>query len=425
MGWFAFALALALLAYGWWRVWRDWIAPSRELEQMVRELNEGRAPRTFLIGGSRGARRIALALEQLALRESALRARVQEGEFGVQAIVGALADGLVVANGERRIRLMNDAFRQMFGIEKRGSNDTLLETVRDAGVEQLLGETLTLGEMRRGTLTLHRSGGSEHHFEVVAEPIRDRPGSVSGAVLLFRDVTELRRTETMRRDFVANVSHELRTPLSILRGYLETLLENPKQPAAELLRIFEVMERHSNRLNMLVDDVLSLARLEGPGMALDLTTIRPAVFLRGIMRDWEKKFAAKKLQAELDASDDLPPLQADEVRLQEVIYNLLDNAVKYSPLEGRITVRAAPNGDRLSLSVADNGPGIPARDLPRIFERFYRADKARHRELGGTGLGLSIVKHIAQLHGGSVEAESDPGRGTTVRVHLPLSATQS
>jgi two-component system phosphate regulon sensor histidine kinase PhoR len=244
-------------------------------------------------------------------------------------------------------------------------------------------------------------------------------------VILFRDITELRQTEAMRRDFIANVSHELRTPLSILRGYLETLLENPKQPPAELLRIFEVMERHSNRLNLLVDDVLSLARLEGSGVALDRTTVRLATFLRDIMRDWEKKFAAKNLQAEVDVTDDLPPLRADEGRLQEIVYNLLDNAVKYSRPGGRIIVRAERIGDKISLIVSDNGVGIPARDLPRIFERFYRADQARHRDLGGTGLGLSIVKHIAQLHGGTVEAESELGRGTTVRVHLPMVATQS
>ena len=425
MGWFAFALALAVLAYGWWRVWRNWIAPSRELEQMVRDLNEARVPRTFLIGGSRCVRGIARAVEQLALREGALRARVQAGEFSVQAIFGALADGLIVADGERRIRLMNDAFRQMFELSPQATAGTLLETVRDAAVERLLGEALTTGETRRGTITLQRPADTERHLEVVAEPIKDAPGDANGAVILFRDITELRRAETMRRDFVANVSHELRTPLSILRGYLETLLENPKQPPAELLRIFEVMERHSNRLNLLVDDILSLARLEGPGVALDLTTIRPAVFLRGIMRDWEKQFSAKKLQAHLDAPDDLPPFQADEARLQEVIYNLIDNAVKYSPAGGQITVRASRANGWLSLSVSDNGAGIPARDLPRIFERFYRADKARHRELGGTGLGLSIVKHIAQLHGGQVEAESELGRGTTVRVHLPLPATQS
>jgi two-component system, OmpR family, phosphate regulon sensor histidine kinase PhoR len=425
MGWLAFALTLMVLAYGSWRVWCGWIRPCRELEQIVGEMKAARTPRTFLIGGSAQVRGLALALEQLALREGALRARVQEGEFGVQAIVGALADGLVVADGERRIRLMNDAFRQMFGIDSRLTNGTLLETVRDAAVERLLGETLSRGEMGRTTITRQRQGGSEQYLEVVAEPIRDEPGAANGAVLLFRDITELRRIETMRRDFVANVSHELRTPLSILRGYLETLLENPSQPPAELLRIFEIMERHSNRLNLLVDDVLTLARLEGPGVALDLTTICPAVFLRGIMHDWERKFAAKNLQTELDVSDNLPPLRADEGRLQEVIYNLLDNAVKFSPPDGRIRVSATRDDNRISLSVSDNGAGIPTRDLPRIFERFYRADKARHRELGGTGLGLSIVKHIAQLHGGSVEAESELGRGTTVRVHLPVAVIQS
>ncbi len=420
MGWFAFAFALAVLAFSWWRFWRTWVVPGRELEQMVRGLSDGVIPRTFLLHGAPRLRGIALALEQLALRVGDLRARVQEGEFGVQAIVGALADGLVVADAQRRIRLTNDAFRQMFQVERPVDDGTLLETVREASIERLLGEALTTGETRRVQVTLQRPAGTERYLEVVAEPILEGPQEVTGAVVLFRDITELRRTETMRRDFVANVSHELRTPLSILRGYLETLLENPKQPPAELLRIFEIMERHSNRLNLLVDDVLSLARLEGPGIALDLATIRPAVFLRGIMRDWERQFAAKKLQADLEAADDLPPLRVDEARLQEVIYNLLDNAVKYAPEGGQITVQALPNVNRLTISVSDNGPGIAARELPRIFERFYRADKARHRELGGTGLGLSIVKHIVQLHGGSVEAESDLGHGTTVRVHLPL-----
>jgi two-component system phosphate regulon sensor histidine kinase PhoR len=425
MGWIAFALALLVLAYGWWRVRRDWILPCRDLEQIVDDVTAERVPRTFLIGGSASVRRLALALEQLAFREGALRTRVQEGEFSVQAIVGALADGLVVADGERRIRLMNRAFGEAFHIDPRRTGGTLLETVRDAAVERLLGEALTLGETRYGAITLNRAGDAERHLEVVAEPIKDEPGKVSGAVILFRDITELRRTEAMRRDFVANVSHELRTPLSILRGYLETLLENPKQPPAELLRIFEVMERHSNRLNLLVDDVLTLARLEGPGVALDLTAVRAGTFLRGIMRDWERKFATKNLQTELDVPEDLPLLHVDEGRLQEIIYNLLDNAVKYSQPGGRIRVSAVRNGDRISLNVSDNGGGIPARDLPRVFERFYRADKARHRELGGTGLGLSIVKHIAQLHGGGVEAESELGRGTTVRVHLPMHVTKT
>ena len=425
MGWIAFALALALLLSTWWWLWRCWIHPSRELEEVVQAIAAEKMPRTFLISGSERLRGIALALEQLALRQGALRARVEEGEFGVQAIVGALADGLVVADGERRIRLMNQAFRAAFQIDPNRNGGTLLETVRDVAVERLLGEALARGETRRAAISLGGGAEERRHFEVVAEPIKDRPGKVSGAVILFRDITDQHRTEAMRRDFVANVSHELRTPLSILRGYLETLLENPNQPPAELLRIFEVMERHSNRLNLLVDDVLSLARLEGPGVALDLTEVRLASFLRDIMRDWERKFAAKNLRTELEVADDLPALRADEARLQEVIYNLLDNAVKYSQPHGLISVRATRRQDHITLSVCDQGAGIPARDLPRIFERFYRADKARHRELGGTGLGLSIVKHIAQLHGGSVEAESALDRGTTVRVHLPLAATQT
>jgi two-component system phosphate regulon sensor histidine kinase PhoR len=306
----------------------------------------------------------------------------------------------------------------MFGVDGLTTETSLLEAARDATVDRLLGETLAQGTTQRGAITLP----GERHLEVTGEPIRGHNGTVSGAVMLFRDVSGMRRTETMRRDFVANVSHELRTPLSILRGYLETLLENPKQPPAELLRIFEVMERHSNRLNLLVDDVLSLARLEGPGATLDLATVRPAEFLRGVMRDWEKRFEAKNLHGELDLPNDLPLLQADEGRLQEIVYNLLDNAVKYSEPAGRIIVRATAPDGQFCLSVTDTGPGIPGCDLPRIFERFYRGDRSRQREQGGTGLGLSIVKHIAQLHGGSVAAESEPGRGTTVRVYLPLAA---
>ncbi|MBA3832099.1 MAG: PAS domain-containing protein [Chthoniobacterales bacterium] len=420
MGWVAFALAVGLLLYGFWRAWREWISPTRQLDRLVQALKANERPETFLIGDRGRMRRIGLALEEVFLRQRELRARAQEREFGVQAITGAMADGLVVTDGERRIRLMNRAFREMFAVAPLTSEGGLLEIVRDAAVERLLGETLAGGEARRGAMTLPGAAGQQ--LEVVAEPIKDDAGAVSGAVVLFRDVTGLRQTETMRRDFVANVSHELRTPLSILRGYLETLLENPKQPPAELLRIFEVMERHSNRLNLLVDDVLSLARLEGAGASLDLSPIRPANFLRGMIRDWEKQFASKNLQVELEAPNDLPPLQADEGRLQEVVYNLLDNAVKYSETGGRIVVRATHSDDHLCFSVSDNGIGIPARDLPRIFERFYRADKSRQRERGGTGLGLSIVKHIAQLHGGKVEAESEQDRGTTVRVYLPVAA---
>jgi two-component system phosphate regulon sensor histidine kinase PhoR len=219
---------------------------------------------------------------------------------------------------------------------------------------------------------------------------------------------------------VANVSHELRTPLSILRGYIETLLEDPSLSGDELDRILEVMKKHSNRLSALTDDLLSLARLESAHPNLQLQDVRLSELFAAIVRDWGKRFSEKKLSIDVVLSPSLPIIQADATRLQEVLYNLLDNAVKYSHPGGKIRLEAAHRDHAVEISVGDTGIGIPEPDLPRIFERFYRADKARSRELGGTGLGLSIVKHIAQMHGGNVRAESIAGRGTTIRVSLPL-----
>jgi len=213
----------------------------------------------------------------------------------------------------------------------------------------------------------------------------------------------------------------LRTPLSILRGYIEMLLDNPKTSREELARILAIMERHSKRLRRLVDDLLSLARLESSSASLELNAVRIKALFDNVIRDWKEKLTAKNLKVVVDLAPDASTLRADETRLQEVLYNLLENAVKYSRENGQIRLQAARRGSELVLSVTDNGLGISKDDLPRIFERFYRADKARSRELGGTGLGLAIVKHIAQLHGGRVEAESELGKGTTIRVVLPAS----
>ncbi len=197
------------------------------------------------------------------------------------------------------------------------------------------------------------------------------------------------------------------------------MLEAGDLDEKETRHIYEVMKRHSDRLNLLVNDLLSLARLESKEANLQLAEIKLRDFLEAVTRDWAKRLAGKNLRLELEVPDNFPTLRADERRLEEVVHNLLDNAVKYSPQNGRILIQASAPNQEVVLSVCDEGVGIAAGDLPRIFERFYRADRARSRELGGTGLGLSIVKHIAQLHGGRVEAESTLGQGTTIRVILP------
>jgi two-component system, OmpR family, phosphate regulon sensor histidine kinase PhoR len=423
MVWSALCLLAFLLLATALVVWRRWIAPWRDVDELSRAVVDKSPPRKFLISANPQSRNIGLALETLIARQRELEERFRESEFSVQAVFGAMLDGLVVVDDRRRVRMMNREFRKVFGLEDAKPGEPLLEMIRHASVDRLVMEAIRVREPRRESIQMSRGPSEGREMEIAAVPLGENSNQTEGAVVLFHDVTQLRQMEEIRRDFVANISHELRTPLSIFRGYLETLLDDPHQPPGELLRILEVMERHSDRLHALVEDVLSLARLESPDAELDLSEIRLAEFLQEILRDWEKRLEAKELTANLDVSLDLPMLEADENRLQEVIYNLLDNAVKYSQSSGVITLRAVVEGDRMRISVSDEGVGIRENDLPRIFERFYRADKARSRELGGTGLGLSIVKHIAQLHGGTVEAQSKPGEGATISVLLPLNAS--
>jgi two-component system phosphate regulon sensor histidine kinase PhoR len=422
MGWIAFYALVAVGLIVALAVWRKWISPWKDARELADDIVGERPPRKFLISGNPEARHVGLALEKLMDRRGDLEKRVRESESSAQTILGAMPDGLAVVDERRTVQLMNPELRRIFGIGEKVSGGTLLELVHNAAVDRLAVEAIRAQEPQRDSIELSRGGREPRELEITAVPFGENSPDTKGAVILFRDVTHFRKVEKMRRDFVANVSHELRTPLSIFRGYLETLIDDPHQPPGELLRILEVMERHSNRLNALVEDVLSLARLESPGMELTLSDVDLPELLHSIMRDWEKRLAAKQLKSHLNFPGNLPRLSADETRLQELIYNLLDNAVKYSKPGGTVFLRAEPAGDSVRISVADQGIGIPENDLPRIFERFYRADKSRSSEQSGTGLGLSIVKHIAQLHGGRVEAESELGKGTTISVVLPISS---
>ena len=406
--------AIALVA------WRKWIAPWRHLDQLVRQIADRERPRTFLVDGGARARRVGLALENVFRRQEQLEQQVAGRESGTEAILETMQDGLLVVDTGRHITLMNRTFENLFELRGEAIGAPLLETVRHATLDRLIAETLRTGERMQSELTLTDSKtNAARHVEVSAVPLKDDMDLISGAVILFHDITQLKRVDQIRRDFVANVSHELRTPLSILRGYIETLLDNPKTSREELARILQIMERHSKRLGLLVDDLLSLAQLESSSANLEIGEVQLSELFESVLRDWKERLAGKHLRLIVDLPPDMPPIRADETRLQEVLYNLLENAVKYSRETGEIRLQAARRGPEIVISVGDNGIGISKDDLPRIFERFYRADKARSRELGGTGLGLAIVKHIAQLHGGRVEAESEPGRGTTVRVFLP------
>jgi two-component system, OmpR family, phosphate regulon sensor histidine kinase PhoR len=426
MLWFLAIVGAILVSVAAVRFWRVWVRPWREVEQLVDEVANGRAPRNFVVDGNRSAQRIAIALEDVLLRQRELARRAEENELNTRTILGAMRDGLAVVDSDSRVRLLNMAARKLFDITNERLGGNVLETLRDALIAGIVTRTLRSGETATESINIRRSSTHEdRRLAITSLPMQQENGRTRGAVVLFHDVTQLQQLEQIRREFVSNVSHELRTPLSIFRGYLETLLDEPNLAPKERERILRVLEKHSTRLQSLVDDLLSLARLEAPNPRLTFAPVSLGRFLSHVIKEWEKKVTAKQLSIATEIEDNLPPISADEARLEEVVYNLLDNAVKYSNAGAQITLRASRGDvDHVAISVSDDGTGIAAADLPRIFERFYRADKARSREVGGTGLGLAIVKHIAQLHGGSVEAESKLGRGTTIRVVLPIAADQ-
>ena len=423
MLWLIISIGLGSIISFAYVAWRNWIAPWRQIERLVRQITAGERPRTFLVEGGRRARQISLALENIFARQHAIAEQFAQRESGTKTILSAMHDGLLVVDASGRVVVANETFRKLFSLREVSGGTPLLDAVRNVELHQLIAETLRNGEPRQSELALTGAQkNSERWLQVSAVPMKNDKIETGGAVVLLHDVTELKRVNEMRSDFVANVSHELRTPLSILRGYIETLLDNPKTSAKELARILEVMERHSKRLGLLVDDLLTLAQLESANSSLQLSEVNLSELFGRVVRDWEKKLVEKRLKVMVDLPPTVATVRADETRLQEVLYNLLDNAVKYSHEKGEIRLHAeqGKNGE-IALSVSDSGVGIGKNDLPRIFERFYRADKARSPEsIRGTGLGLSIVKHIAQLHGGRVEAESELGKGTTIRVLLPL-----
>src|SRR6266699_1391881 len=421
MHWWIVAVALLLVVAAAFFLQRLYLRPWQELDHLLARIGRGEQPPTFLLSGTARIRRVGLALEQLLARQRALDRQVSKGAAEVRAVLSALTDGLLVVDSTQHILICNPAFEKLYGQCPIAAGTPLLDVIRDSDVIEPIRAALDQAKARVAEVI---APDRKKQLQVTVVPITGQDGGASGVVTLLHDISRLKQVDEIRRDFVANVSHELRTPLSIFHGNLETLLEAGDLDEKETRHIYEVMKRHSDRLNLLVNDLLSLARLESKEANLQLADIKLRDFLEGVTRDWAKRLAGKNLRLELEIPDNFPTLRADERRLEEVVHNLLDNAVKYSPQNGRIVIHARAPDQEIVLSVRDEGIGIVAGDLPRIFERFYRADRARSRELGGTGLGLSIVKHIAQRHVGRVESESTLGRGTTIRVTFPRATDQ-
>ena len=417
MSWFLGFLAAAIAA-AWWFSHRRFVRHWRHLEQWIDDLAAGRPSGGMVFHDAGRFSTLTHPLEKLAAEQERLRGQSAREEFNLRTILASMAEGVMVVDAQHVLRLVNPSFIGLFEPKGDPLGQTVLQLLREPELEEMISAALATGEPQTRDLAMN-GGRPARHFAVHSVPMREQ-GGARGVVTIFRDITRLKQLEDVRRDFVANVSHELRTPLSIFHGFLENLTDDPGMAREDQAEVFAILSKHSQRLNALLEDLLTLARLESRQEVLQAEEIAVGEFLQSVSGDWASKIAKKNLHLTLDVAADLPLLFADPLRLEQVLNNLLENAVKYTEPGGRIRLRASCAGGQMELRVEDSGLGIPPGDLPHIFERFYRADKARTREQGGTGLGLSIVKHIAQTHGGSVTAESTYGVGTTIIVRLPV-----
>jgi two-component system phosphate regulon sensor histidine kinase PhoR len=340
-----------------------------------------------------------------------------EAQAQQQVLFNSMLEGLLLLDRNRKIYLANRAFKNLFGLKIELRGKTVMEALRVHELAELVERAETEKQVLDYELKLPDL--SERWLQVNAAVISNSAGEREGTILVFHDLTRLKQLERTREEFVANVSHELRTPLSLIKGYVETLLDGARNDPAIAERFLKIIERNTQRLDLLIQDLLTISALESERIKLNLQPVelRPLV---------EKIFTDLKPPAEnknVELVSQLPELTAtaDVNRLEQVLANLVDNAIKYGRAQGSVRVGGKKLDDgKLEISVQDDGPGIPAESLDRVFERFYRVDKARSRDQGGTGLGLSIVKHIVQAHGGEVWVKSELGKGATFFFTLPV-----
>jgi two-component system, OmpR family, phosphate regulon sensor histidine kinase PhoR len=327
-----------------------------------------------------------------------------------QALLSGMIEGVLAVDPLGRLQLMNDAARRMLNLEDTALGRPYVEAVRHPVIAQQLAAALQSAHSDPAEVPI-----ANRIFSAQATPAS---GTGGGAVLVLHDITELRRADRMRRDFVANVSHELRTPLTAIRGYVEALMEEPGT-AVQRRTFLGVIDRHTVRMERLVRDLLRLARLDAQQETAERHACEVGPLFKAVVADLAPLIERQHVQIELAVEQDASVAQFDPIKLHDALRNLVENAVNYSPEGGRVKLAARIDDGNVALSVSDEGPGLPESDLERVFERFYRVDKSRTGDPGGTGLGLSIVRHLVELQGGRTQARNKPAGGAVFTILLP------
>ncbi len=348
----------------WFVLQRRYGGSLRQLNRLVEQLASGLRPKTYYIDGPPLVEEASRHLEDVGNRLEAMERQQQEEDFNLRVLLANMVEGVMVVDQRHVVRLVNDELLTLFGLTQSPLTRTVLEALREARVEMIVRDTIQSGQPRQEEVSLKSTapGHPLRHFELSAVPIRTKSGQIGGAVVVFHDISRIKQLETVRREFVSNVSHELRTPLAIFRGYLETLIDNPQLPAEEVQRILDAMQRHSLRLNALVEDLLVLTRIEARQTEPEFSVIRVDAFFRQLLQDWEVRKDGGPAGIEINVPPDLPPLEVDTLRFEQVMLNLVENAVAYSSAPRRIILSAVMAEKAMEIRVADNGIGIPAGD---------------------------------------------------------------
>jgi two-component system phosphate regulon sensor histidine kinase PhoR len=392
--------------------------PLQELAEAVRGAAQGRWPQRVELEQWEETATLGPALIQLAERWRSTIAEISADRSRLQAVLASMVEGVLVLDREGNILLMNNALQRMLpGADASAVGRPFIEVIRHHPLNEFVGAVLE-GEEARRELTL--LAPEERTFMMQASIAKPDGERGVAAVLVFHDITELKRLERVRKDFVANASHELKTPLTSIAGYVEALVDGAKDDPSTCAQFLGIIQKHTQILKAILSDLLQLSTIESgvyrwKRQEVDVTDLmeRAARVLRPLAEQKRQQLTVHPVEPPLTIYGDLS-------RLTEALTNLLDNAVKYTPEGGSITIQAAPDADGVRIDVADTGIGIPPMEQSRVFERFYRVDRARTREQAGTGLGLSIVKHIVEAHGGQVTVESTAGRGSTFSIVLPV-----
>lgn len=406
------ALGLAALISGAAATWLS--RPIRAVTARARRMAAGDLEARCEVAGRDEIAELARTLNGLAGNLSGSLAQLREKSALQERILLNAREGILMLDGSGRVAALNPALREMLLLGEQSVGLPVLEVVRNAGLHGLFNRARETGEAQMAEISIE--GLKPRRLLAQVAPL---PGEGGGLLGAFMDVTETRRLETVRRDFVANVSHELRTPIAAIASAVETLRHGARDDPAAAGVFIEMIERNAARMRDLVDDLLDLARIEARDFSLAVGPVDVAAAAAHALAAARSHADLKSIRLASEIPAGLPPAAADRRALDQILANLVDNAVKYSGQEAAVTVRAAESAGGIAISVEDTGPGIEAEHLPRLFERFYRTDAGRSRDLGGTGLGLSIVKHLAEAMKGTVGVESAPGAGSRFTVVLP------